>query len=457
MMNTWKQTKLKIKDLRLWDENARFSDRYFNQPEKELSKYFLSKKNFKVFKLAEEIVKDFDLPQLEKLVVYRSGDANIVLEGNRRLTAYKLLANPNLIENNELKKKFSELGNQIKITANFELECIVTDNLEQGYRYIERKHLNNNNEVGWGDNERAHHKKRRGKAGEKEILKVEITKIIHGLDFPNILQEKVLGPGYVTTFWRLMEQSPAYKVFKFSFDKQKQLQIGDKDFGNKLKVIIWDVLENGKYNGKLFSRLNVKEIEDYLKSISEDDYSRVSNKIEEKEKQKVLNLFGEEIRPQGTTKQARRTPIVKQGNILFGRVLSLEPSQTNNLYRAIDKIYSQNQNDDSILPVIGMSLRLLLEVAGREYFANCGDDEKKKYASEDKVCEKFLKEARVAMDKQKENYTRLTLDWISSRETIIGLLHKYAHGNILFSRSDILQSSVVVADILETYFGKNEN
>jgi len=34
--------------------------------------------------LAEEMVSEFDLPQLEKLVVYELNGKNIVLEGNRR-------------------------------------------------------------------------------------------------------------------------------------------------------------------------------------------------------------------------------------------------------------------------------------------------------------------------------------------------------------------------------------
>lgn len=65
----WKTENIAIKDLSLWDENARFSDKYFNLPEEELLKYFLSSK-FQVTKLANEIEKDFDLPQIEKLLVW---------------------------------------------------------------------------------------------------------------------------------------------------------------------------------------------------------------------------------------------------------------------------------------------------------------------------------------------------------------------------------------------------
>src|SRR3972149_7747389 len=90
--------KISIKSLLLWDENARFPDKYFSKPEEELIEYFLAKKDFKIKELAEAIVRDFSLPQLEKLAVYDDGSNLIVLEGNRRVTGYKLLANPSLIK-----------------------------------------------------------------------------------------------------------------------------------------------------------------------------------------------------------------------------------------------------------------------------------------------------------------------------------------------------------------------
>ena len=58
-----------------------------------------------------------------------------------------------------------------------------------------------------------------------------------------------------------------------------ELQTKDKEFDEKLKVIIFDVLQKGKFNSKLFSRLNTKEIESYLKQITKDDYKRVADEI----------------------------------------------------------------------------------------------------------------------------------------------------------------------------------
>src|SRR3989338_2454865 len=331
MQKKWKTENIAIKDLSLWDENARFSDQYFNLPEEELLKYFLSPK-FQVSKLAGEIERDFDLPQLEKLVVWSFNDRNIVLEGNRRIAAYKLMANPAPAGHGN---NFGQIGKKIGITENFAVECLVTDDLEEGYRFIERKHLNSNNEVAWGSAEIAHHKERRGKAGEKELVRVGITKIVNGLDIASVLKEAVLGPGYVTTFWRLTGQTPAQQFFGFSFDGDKKLIIKDADFDKKLKVIVWDVLKNGQHNGKLFSRLNNQEIFSYLKNISDKDYDRATQEIKEAESKKQTDLFGKASIETNYNGRIRKTPVTKTANELFGRTLSLQSGKVNDLYRAL--------------------------------------------------------------------------------------------------------------------------
>jgi len=87
-VSKWNKKDIAIKDLALWDENARFPEEYFNKTESELIEYFLSRKDLKVDGLAKEIASEFDLPQLEKIVVLEMNGKNIVLEGNRRLAAY---------------------------------------------------------------------------------------------------------------------------------------------------------------------------------------------------------------------------------------------------------------------------------------------------------------------------------------------------------------------------------
>jgi hypothetical protein len=448
MQKKWKIENIAIKNLSLWDENARFSDQYFNLHEDELLRHFLSPK-YQISKFADEIEKDYDLPQLEKIVVWRTDDRNIVLEGNRRIATYKLMANPKMA--GEQDSKYCKIGTKIAITEDFEVECLVTNDIEEGYRFIERKHLNGNSEVGWGSNEIAHHKERRGKAGEKELIRVGITKAVNRLNMSSEFKEAVLGPGYVTTFWRLIGQTPAQHFFGFSFSNDRQLKIKDKEFDNKLKVIVWDVLNKEKNNGKLFSRLNNKEILEYLQNISEKECEQVSNEIKEVESKKQKDLFGQEQLPSEYAQKLRKTPVTKSTFELFGRPLALESGLVNDLYLALIDIDKKNRDNDNVLPFLGMALRLLVEIAARVYYKKDGMDEK---ASKDQICQTFLNEAKKQLSQQQKNDISLTNEWLSDQRNLSAILGKYAHGNIIYKRADILKDSFIVADILDLYFGK---
>lgn len=375
IMNQIKRKTLTIKELSLWDENARFPDKYFSKTEEELIAYFCEKKDFKIIDLANEIVKDFDLPQVEKIIVYNFNNKNIVLEGNRRLAVYKLLHNPALTNNIRLKSIFLELKNKININENFVVECLITKDKEQGFRYIDRKHLRGNNEVSWGDNERAHHNARRGTANQKELLKVEITKLIKELDFPEELKEKVLGPGYVTTFWRMLEQSPSHSIFGFAWDKNGILKIEDKEFKEKLKVIIFNVLQNDKFNNKLFSRLNVKEIKDYLKQISLEDSKKVMDKIK---KQTTKNLFGKEtIHAIPLNKKSNPKSSLRDYLIPKTCILQIQPVKINNIYCELRNDLLLNDSKNAVPNAVGVLFRVFLEIS-LDYYAKKNGYEFKK-------------------------------------------------------------------------------
>jgi len=454
--------KITISELSLWDENPRFPDKYFNQTEEELINFFVKKKNFKIKELAEAIVKDFHLPQLEKIVVLELQDQNIVIEGNRRLTTYKLLANPELTNDEKLRTFFKGLSSKISINEDYELECIITGDKEEALKYVDRKHNNGNFEIGWGQAERDNFKARRGRASNKELFRIEMSKTVKSLDIPEQLKEQVLGPGYVTTFFRIIDSKPAYDLYGFSFQDGK-LIIEDKDFKEKLKVIVYNVLEKKTLDG--YKEINTRtlnknpEKEEYLKSVKKEHSEKV-DEIIKKHTQK--NIFGEEKVniPKISSKMKRtiKTPITKLNVELFGRTLSLKQGKVNNLYRAIIKIYEQNSKTDTelevVLPIIGMSLRLILDVAAREYYKENKDEKFNENAPYKSFLKLIKKQFKNNFAKEKSNYLALS-DWLSSENNFEALLAKYAHGDIEFRKQDVINNSLIIADILDLFFYKN--
>ena len=288
-----KTQSLNVTELILWDENARFPDKYYNSDEKEMINYFLSTPKFELKKFIEEVVKDYDLPQLEKLVVWNNEDNLIVIEGNRRLSAYKLLLNPKLSNNTKTRELISNLKNSINIGDNIKLECIISENESECLRYVDRKHIRKNNEVGWEDGERANYDVRRGNKNESNFVKIGITNRVRKLEIPDEMKNQVLGKGYVTTFFRAITTTPAKRKYGYKILENEELEISHTNFDEELKVIIYNMLNKLDFEGnKVDSRtLNNKEsIEKYIDSIKPEDSKKVDFEIKSKTSK---NLFGD--------------------------------------------------------------------------------------------------------------------------------------------------------------------
>lgn len=240
------------------------------------------------------------------MIIWDNKEKRVTLEGNRRLMVYKILLNPDLINDSKIKKIFRDGKTKTKIPNNFSVDCLVTDNQELGLRYVELKHLESGYK-GWGSSEKTNFERRRGKNNDSIILKTEIHKIVKDLDVPIEIKERVLGHGFVTTFDRLLLDQVAKDHFGFEV-KNEKLFIKDAKFQEKLKVIIWNLINKKAYEeifdeqkvgekDKLDSRtLNKKENrKKYLESVDSKSIKKakeeIASSIEEKE-----NLFGEKTK-----------------------------------------------------------------------------------------------------------------------------------------------------------------
>jgi len=365
--------KIEIEKLILWDENARFPDNYSKSEEKELIEYFVSQPVYQIDNFIDEIVDDLDLPQLEKLVVWKDNEKLVVLEGNRRLTCYKLLANPEILSQSKQKKIFSKI-NKLKestiINNQYKLECVVSEDKGQCYRYLDRKHNRGNNEVNWGDLERTNYTVRRGAANFNTKLKVALSNFIDDLELPQEIKSKVLGRGYVTNFFRLTTTGPARKIFGLDLDENGSLTFSDPNFAEKLKVIIYNVLEKEDFKGNPVDsrQLNkTPQIKDYLKSVKSTDAKKVDKKIEENkkpdlfEKNRVSSPTPKERKQVLPKSSTRRTLIPKNCRI------RIESNKINNIYRELRDDLILDETSNAVPNAVGVLFRVFLEVTLDHY------------------------------------------------------------------------------------------
>lgn len=303
------ETDLRVTDILLWDENSRLTDNLFGKNEQDIINTFLAnERKFQVLKLAEEIVAEFELPQLEQIVVYQKDDEQVVCEGNRRVAVYKCLINPSLAGDH--RASFEALKIKTGITADFSLHCIITDDFEKANKYIERKHLRNNNEKGWGQVERDRHSvrgKKDGMSSEKaRVKRAAIAGLVDKLALPDEMKRDVLGEGKVTNFYRIVDSTPGSDYFGYTAEQDGNLNIKDESkLLAKLKAFAFELLTSKPTSGESWSRAynKTQEKADYLASL--DASTLRLNKIDQQiEDSKSQNLLGEEeinIKPQGRT------------------------------------------------------------------------------------------------------------------------------------------------------------
>lgn len=162
-----------------------------------------------------------------------------------------------------------------------------------------------------------------------------------------------------------------------------------------------------------------------------------------------------------------RSRISNEQKLIFGGKLSLKKGSVNNLYRAIEDFYNSiDENDKNVakLCIVGMSLRLFLEVAARQYYkeleknsqkSNNDDKGDKKKSDKDSLYIDYISKNKRLIDKSLLNFATLSETELHKRYSeFTALLGKYAHGNIAVDKENIINCSKFVAAIIKIDFEK---
>jgi len=132
-------------------QNPRYDSRT-NQREALMT--IANEQGVKLASLAEDIVNEGGLNPAELPMVMSSGDDNtfIVMEGNRRIAALKLLSSPSLVSSLNLSdsfvKRFKVLYEKAKEVLPSEILCTVFGSREEARHWIDLRHTGENGGVG---------------------------------------------------------------------------------------------------------------------------------------------------------------------------------------------------------------------------------------------------------------------------------------------------------------------
>ncbi len=420
---------IEINKLHLWSENPR------DPINKEASDFEIishalqdDHEKWNLDKLLNKMGSHYDFSELPTVV--KDKDDYIVYDGNRRLALIKILQNQTLYQS-IMGKLF--LPSNIEHFLNLDkIPCNVCDK-ETALDNIERKHVETGS---WKALERDYFLYRhRGKEKSDFLIINDSTHIIEN--------NKCMNQDFVKN--EVLKKDNLHKL-GFAIKNNQLVSIYNP---NEAKEVLDSVVSvvNKEHISTRKNRGNPIEA---IKELQTGIENRINIYSETDNKGPVKNVtYGT---PEADkTKVYRKTRRAKKAETLFGETLSLVPGKTNDLYLAIDEIY-KSIKEDIIYPIIGMSLRLLLEFAAREQFEK--ENNRKIISSDKNVYGNFVNKAKKEMSQECLNLSVITQNWLNTNENIEGLLAKYAHGEIAYDKDNILHLSYCVADILKYYFSK---
>ncbi len=419
---------IKIKDLYLWTENPRDPIDITMTNEEVIDRIIKDDDNkWNIQKLVQKMGEYYDYSELP--IVVKKNGKYIVYDGNRRIVLLKLLQNDDKYSK-YVGQLFRELEPEL-LRKQVVLPCNVCDE-ETAILSVERKHIDNGS---WGD----------------------LEKDYFLLNFKN--KKK-------TIFIAINEQTGIVennKILNKRFVKEEVLNEKNlKDIGIEFR------------NGKLYSRYSNNQIIEILKSIQKALEEKAISTRNNRGKLKSIIIKNKDIRdilnnPKNKETQEiaidnelsktfvsiKKTSATRKKDFLFGRMLSLRMGPVNDLYLAIDKIYKHDKDDEQILLVVGMSMRLILDVAARLYYKENNEiaeaEVQNPYKNFIKLFQKNCDNTRII------SYLSTTTDFLNKDLKFEALLGNYAHGNTDIRKQDVLKMSYITADILEYYFSINSN
>lgn len=175
---------IKINDLLVNSENPRFES---VNSQTEAIKRLVLEQNDKLYRLAKSIVEKGLNPSELPIVIedFQQDGMYRVLEGNRRITAIKILNNPDLIDFSEFQKmRYKKLRKDFDEKKFEEIRCVVVENESEANHWIKLRHTGENNGVGivsWDRTQQKRFERNLGlKSPEDQILEfIKKANLVH--------------------------------------------------------------------------------------------------------------------------------------------------------------------------------------------------------------------------------------------------------------------------------------
>lgn len=364
--------KIPLTDINLDQNNVRFGFDTAESQREALSLLMESDTDAnKIYNLATHIAENGLNPAEVELVIFEN-DKCIVVEGNRRLAAVKLLKTPDLCPFPKLTSKFKKLSQEVKSDDLDAINCAVIDSREESDKWIELLHTGENNGAGrvqWSGDVRDQYRERRG---GKPTIGRQIRTLINESDLFEQDAKTAVNKIPVTTLTRLFGSKPAQDKFKYSIQGgELKLQVDISDLAPSLQYAILYFDTNRMTTDNVYTSA---DRENFLNNIPEDltpSSSRgVQSQNETANTQKKNNSnssSNQANRVPNTSKKPKPSVRPKPDDLnrkyLINYPLTIDNSKVNLVYIALRREMAVDT-----LPVpVGIVFRVFLELSCDHY------------------------------------------------------------------------------------------
>lgn len=341
---TYEEKNLKVSNIFLDENNPRFPP-VNNQ--RDAIQAMLDEQEDKIGVLAEDIYQN-GLNPSSRLIIFREKNRLVDGDGNRRLTALKILETPEIADSHpRLKKKLKQILAQ-KGEIPLEISCVVFKQRKDARRWIENNH----------DGEQEGRGQIRWTPEQKDRFRGKPSIGLAALDFLSSskdISDNDRSQINKTTLDRLLSYKDTKSALSIIAD-DNGFQFGDKE---KLKRVVLG-LRNQKVDTVYTAAKGKIYVSNAIANSPKSELNENSNATNQNSESSVTNKASTRSRRQKAESLAP-----------FGGGLTLQPGPVNNLYRDLECLFyhfAKNRDSftESFVVIFRMALRVLAETASKE-------------------------------------------------------------------------------------------
>lgn len=334
---SYEENNLKVSSILLDESNPRFPP---VESQREAIHAMLDEQEDKIGVLAEDIYRN-GLNPSSRLIIFVENKKFIDGDGNRRLTALKLLETPEIADPfPRLKNKVTELLKQ-KGSIPSEVACVIFKHRNDARIWIENNHdgeQDGKGQIRWTPEQKDRFR------GKPSIGLAALDFLAEGKDVTDFDRSQIKK----STLDRLLSYKDTKSTLSIE-SNDKGFRFGDKE---KLKRVVLG-LRNKKVDEVYTAEKGKAYVDNAVLEVASSHGDGDSNSDEEKK---------------ASARSRRKKAELMQP---FGGGLSLKPGAVNNLYRDLESLFyhyakNRSQFSESFIVIFRMALRVLAETAGKD-------------------------------------------------------------------------------------------